>query len=89
MKTLENLWYGEIYPAEQFLEKDSEYFSALHRSGEERERLEACLTEEQREALDRLLQMKLEVMAIGEKKAFVAGFRLAAQLMSEALKNQE
>lgn len=42
MNILEELWYGNIYPNEQSIRKDSEYAQALRKVADEKESLLAC-----------------------------------------------
>lgn len=43
MTTLENLWYDNIRPVEQFVEGNAEYKSLLRLAGNNREKLEGTL----------------------------------------------
>ncbi len=47
MNLLEELWYGNIYPNEQSIRKDSEYAQALHKVVDEKESLRKQLQAEQ------------------------------------------
>ena len=44
MTTLENLWYGNIRPVEQFVDGNAEYRNLLRLVGNNREKLESTLT---------------------------------------------
>ena len=47
MTTLENLWYGNLHPVEEFLADNKEYKGLLRLVSKNREKLEATLTPEQ------------------------------------------
>ena len=53
MTILENLWYGNIHPFEQFLERNKECKNLLRIAAKDQERLGASLTPEQAELLEK------------------------------------
>ena len=81
MTTLENLWYGNIRPVEQFVEGNAEYKSLLRLVGNNREKLEATLTPEQAELLEKYCIAVNEMDSISEAAAFIYGFTLAVGLL--------
>lgn len=81
MTILENLWYGNIRPVEQFVEGNAEYKSLLRLVGNNREKLEAILTPEQAELFEKYYTSVNEMDSISEAAAFTYGFTLAVGLL--------
>ncbi len=82
---LEDLYYGNIEPANRLMKKGGEYEKITHQLVIEEEQLEAILTEEAKN-----LQKKIEehIYALGniaERESFIEGFRLGHQLAMEIL----
>ena len=84
MTILENLWYGNIRPVEQFVEGNTEYRSLLRLVGNNREKLEATLSPEQNELFEKFYTAVNEMNSTAEVQAFSYGFRLGASLMNES-----
>lgn len=84
MTTLENLWYGNIRPVEQFVEGNAEYKSLLRLVGNNREKLEATLTPEQAELFEKYYSAANEMNSVSETAAFKYGFTLAVWLLAES-----
>ena len=81
MTTLENLWYGNIRPVEQFVEGNAEYRNLLRLVGNNREKLEATLNPEQAELFEKYCTAVNEMDSISEAAAFAYGFTLAIGLL--------
>ena len=81
MTALENIWYGNIRPVEQFVEGNAEYKSLLRLVGNNREKLEATLTPEQAELFEKYYTSVNEMDSISEAAAFTYGFTLAVGLL--------
>ena len=81
MTTLEDLWYGNIRPVEQFVEGNTEYKDLLRLVGNNREKLEATLTPEQAELFEKYYTATNEMNSISEIAAFKYGFALAAKMV--------
>ncbi len=86
MNILEELWYGNVCPSEQPIQKGSEYARAIHRVVEEKERLLPTLSPELQRAVEELTEVQTEAAVIAERDAFVMGFRLAVHIMLDGLK---
>ena len=84
MTILENLWYGNIRPVEEFVDGNTEYKSLLRLVGKNREKLEATLSHEQAELFEKFYTAVNEMHSTAEVAAFSYGFRLGAQLMNES-----
>ncbi|MFI8715678.1 hypothetical protein QIH01_08505 [Brevibacillus brevis] len=74
---LQQLYDGEIYPAEQIVPKSPEYTELLRKLGTEKQYL--------RERFDEMGDMHLEIASLCGYEDFAYGFRLGAGLMIEAL----
>ncbi len=85
MKMLENLWYGNICPMEQYLEGNEEYKSLLRIVVKNRERLEETLSPEQTELLEKYYTVINEMNSVSEKAAFKYGLNLAVRLLTETI----
>ena len=85
MNILEELWYGNIYPNEQSIRKDSEYAQALRKVADEKESLLPSLSPELQKGIEKILDVQLEAAVIAERDAFVMGLRLATQIIVDGL----
>ena len=83
MTALENLWYGNVRPVEQFVEGNAEYKSLLHLVANNREKLEATLSPEQAELFEKYYTAVNEMNSVSEASAFKYGFNLAIGLLTE------
>ena len=84
MKTLNELWYGNISPFEQCTRGDKELKELMKLVVRNREELDATLTDKQKETLEKFEDCMNEMHSITERDAFAYGFRLGVQLMAEA-----
>lgn len=85
MNILHELWYGNIYPSERSIKKDSEYAQALHKVADEKDSLLPSLSTELQKGIEKLLDVQMEAVVIAERDAFVMGFRLAVQILVDSL----
>lgn len=83
MTALENLWYGNLHPVEEFLADNKEYKGLLRLVSKNREKLEATLTSEQAELFEKYYTAANEMNAVSETAAFQYGFTLAVALLTE------
>ena len=84
MTTLEDLWYGNIRPVEQFVEGNTEYKDLLRLVGNNREKLESTLNPEQAELFEKFYTATNEMNSVSEATAFKYGFNLAVCLLIES-----
>ena len=84
MKTIDELWYGNISPFEQCTRGDKRLKELLPLIARNREELDGTLTEKQKEMLEKYEDCSNEMHSITERDAFSYGFRLGVQLMAEA-----
>ena len=87
MTTLENLWYGNIRPVEEFLADNKEYKELLRIVAKNRGKLEVTLSPEQAELFEKFYTAVNEMNSTAEVQAFSYGFRLGARLMTEYVRD--
>lgn len=86
MTILENLWYGNIRPVEEFLDGNMEYKNLLRLVGNNCEKFEATLSPEQSELFEKFYTTVNEMNSVSEVAAFKYGFTLAIELLNESSK---
>ena len=84
MTELEDLWYGNVIPHEQFLDGNTEYRKLLTQTVKRRDELETSLTEKQKELLTAYDAACAELNSLSDLSAFSFGFRLGVKLILEA-----
>ena len=84
MKTIDELWYGNIAPFEQCTRGDKRLKELLSLVARNREELDSTLTDRQKEILEKFEENMNEMHGVTERDAFSHGFRLGVQLMAEA-----
>ena len=87
MTILENLWYGNIRPVEEFVDGNVEYKSLLRLVSKNRKNFEATLSPEQSELFEKYSSAVNETNSTAEVEAFSYGFRLGIRLMIESIRN--
>lgn len=85
MSTIENLYYGNIYPFEHKTEPDSKEKELLKLLCRNEENLTKSMKKEQIEEFEKYKDNQVELSGLIERKAFAKGFILAIRLMSEAM----
>lgn len=84
MTILEDLYYGNIIPAEKGIRKGSEYSKLLNLAARNEEKLSATLTKEQKILFEKYKDCTLEMYGISEKEAFVEGVKLGTKIIVES-----
>ena len=84
MKTIDELWYGNISPFEQCTRGDKRLKELLSLMARNRDELGETLTEKQKETLEKFEDCMNEMHSVTERDAFSYGFRLGVQLMAES-----
>ena len=91
MKTIDELWYGNVSPFEQCTRGDKRLKELLKLVAGNREKLDGTLTRQDpsdaqraKETLEKFEECMNEMHSITERDAFSYGFRLGVQLMAEA-----
>ena len=85
MKTLEDLYYGNIIPQEKAFNDGSRYGTLLTYVQRHMDDLNATLTEGQKEVFEKYCDCKEEMQSISEVNAFISGFKLAMRIMIEVM----
>ena len=89
MTELEDLWYGNVIPHEQFLDGNTEYRKLLSQTVKRRDELEASLTEKQKQLLTAYDAACTELNSLSDLSAFSFGFKLGVKLMCEVIYHTE
>ena len=84
MKTIDELWYGNVSHFEQCTRGDKRLKELLPLMARNCEELEGTLTDKQKETLEKFEDCMNEMHSITEREAFSYGFRLGVQLMAES-----
>ena len=84
MKTIKELWYGNVAPFEQCTRRDKKLKELLKLVARNKEELDATLTDRQKEVLEKFEENMNEMHGIAERDAFSYGFSLGVHLMAEA-----
>lgn len=85
MTVLEDLWYGNIRPIENFIDGNMEYKGLLRLVSKNRESLENELSQKQLELFEKYNTSVNEMNSISETAAFQYGFSLGIRLMMESI----
>lgn len=89
MTTLEDLYYGNIHPCEREVVRGSPTDKLLRLLCKNEESLTATLTEQQKETFLKFKNCQNELLCLGEREAFRAGFVLATRIMVEVMDGLE
>ena len=85
MKTLEDLYYGNINPCERDMKRGSRMDKVVKFICINEERLMSTLTEQQKETFDKFRDCQSELCDITARQAFADGFILATRIMVEVM----
>ena len=85
MKLLEELWYGNIEPTEFDANAGKECKEALRLITRNEEKLQATMTDEQKELFSRYTDCVREYQTVAECLLFQNSFRLGARIMLEVM----
>ena len=85
MKTLEELWYGNISPFEQCTRGDKRLKELLKLVARNREELDGTLTDKQKETLEKFDDCFSELNDINEREIFIYAFRLGMRIAIDVL----
>ena len=81
MNILEEFWYGNINPQEQSKDNNRAIKELLNLMGRNRDRLQATMTVEQQELLEKYDDCVNEMYGLIETAIFAYAFRLGGRLM--------
>ena len=85
MRILEELWYGNIEPAEYDTTACREYNEVLRLITRNEEKLLATMTDEQKELFSRYTDAVQEYQTMAECLLFQSSFKLGAKMMVEVM----
>lgn len=85
---LEQLYSGELVPAESKIEGNEEYETLCRRSLKEIENFTEKLDQESQKEFQNLLDTYLELTFIEKRQSFCDGFRMGAGIMCEVFQNR-
>lgn len=85
MKLLEELWYGNIEPTDFDADAGKDYKEALRLISRNEEKLQATMTDEQKELFSRYMDCVREHQSMAESLLFQNSFRLGARIMLEVM----
>lgn len=85
MNTLEDLYYGNLFPHEKCAKLDDEMKELLGLLNRNEEKLTTTLSDEQKETLEKYKDCNQEISEICEREAFLNGFRLGARIIIESV----
>lgn len=77
---IEQLFYGNVTPGEQYFKRDGEYAEAMQRLTDAEDKLRQTLDKDDRDALDTLTSAQREIDSLTAAAAFKRGFCLAARI---------
>lgn len=87
MNTLEDLYYGNLFPHEKCARLDNEVKELLKLLNRNEEKLTATLTEAQKETFEKYKDCNREIFEISEQETFLNGFRLGARIIIDVVNN--
>ena len=85
MKLLEELWYGNLEPADFDADAGKDYKELLRLISRNEEKLQATMTDEQKELFSRYMDCVREHQSMAECLLFQNSFRLGARIMLEVM----
>ena len=85
MRILEEFWCGNIEPTEYDANASKEYKEALRLITKNEEKLQATMTDEQKELFARYTDAVREYQTMAECLLFQNSFRLGARMMLEVM----
>ena len=89
MKTLEDLWYGNIVPHSRSIKKGSPAEHMLSMVATHDDALRSMLSDAQKEEYIKLYDCQSELTDILEREAFAEGFSLAVKIMIDVIKTMD
>lgn len=85
MDTLEDLYYGNLFPHEKVSKLDDEMKELLGLLNRNEEKLLATLSDEKKETFEKYKDCNREISEISERQAFITGFKLGAKIVIESM----
>lgn len=88
MDTLEDLYYGNLFPHEKCAKLDNEVKELLKLLNRNEEKFTATLTESQKETFEKYKDCNYEISEISEREFFIKGFQLGTRIIIEAISQE-
>lgn len=85
MDTLEDLYYGNLFPHKKVSKLDDEMKELLGLLNRNEEKLIANLSDEQKETFEKYKDCNREISEISERQSFIMGFKLGAKIVIESM----
>ena len=89
MLVLEELWRGNITPAERFVRSGSEYKKIAGKLSDEMDRLIEAISPEARKQLENIGNLRADMAVLSNEDIFIYAFRMGARLMLDVLGEYE
>lgn len=87
MNTLEDLYYGNLFPHEKCAKLNDEVKELLKLLNRNEEKLTATFSEEQKITFEKYKDCNREISEISEREIFLNGFRLGAKIIVDVVNN--
>lgn len=87
MNTLEDLYYGNLFPHEKCAKLNDEVKELLKLLNRNEEKLTATFSEEQKITFEKYKDCNREISEICEREIFLNGFRLGAKIIVDVVNN--
>ena len=84
MTTLEDLYYGNIDPANKYIKRGGEYSKLISLLVRNEEKLMPTLSKEQKVIFEKYKDCYDEMYCISEKEAFIQGIKLGIKMTAES-----
>ena len=81
MLVLEELWRGNITPAERFVRSGSEYKKIAGKLSDEMDRLIEAISPEARKQLENIGNLRADMAVLSNEDIFIYAFRMGARLI--------
>lgn len=85
MDTLEDLYYGNLFPHEKSAKIDDETKELLNLLNRNEEKLMATLSNGQKEIFEKYKDCNREISEICKRQSFITGFKLGAKIIIESM----
>lgn len=85
MNTLEDLYYGNLFPQEKCARLDDDVKELLKLLNRNEEKLISTLSDEQKETFEKYKDCNREISKISERESFIKGFQLGARIIIESI----
>ena len=85
MYALQELWRGNITPAERFVRSGSEYKETAKKLSDEMDRLMEAISPEARKQLENIGNLRADMAVLSNEDIFIYAFRMGARLMLDVL----